>query len=357
VYRAATAALIAHATKRPVQEVVRQHYGDDEPTARVTDALILRAPTLPATTTLADWAGVLVSTAVLDFIDSLMPLSVYPGLSARGGRFTFGRNGIVSLPSRAATPTIHGSFVAEGAAIPVRQGSFLSITLTPKKMGVISTFTRQIAEHSTPAIEQQIRQMMADDTASAIDAILLDANPATVIRPAGLKNGVAALTATVGGGFNALVGDIKQLVGVLVAANSLRSPVFIMNPVDVMSIALTQNAGGDFPFASDVNNGTLQGYPIITSTTQPAKTVILVDAADFFSATGDEPRFDVSDQATLHMEDSAPAQIASVGTPNTVAAPVRSMFQTDSIALRMMLDINWAMRRTGVVAWVQNVTW
>jgi hypothetical protein len=33
------------------------------------------------------------------------------------------------------------------------------------------------------------------------------------------------------------------------------------------------------------------------------------------------------------------------------------MFQTDSLALRMILPMNWAMRRTGVVAWVTGVTW
>jgi hypothetical protein len=82
-----------------------------------------------------------------------------------------------------------------------------------------------------------------------------------------------------------------------------------------------------------------------------------VDAADFFSATGDEPRFDVSDQATLHMEDTSPAQIGTTGTPNVVAAPVRSMWQTDSIALRMVMDLNWSMRRAGVVAYTTGVTW
>jgi hypothetical protein len=40
-----------------------------------------------------------------------------------------------------------------------------------------------------------------------------------------------------------------------------------------------------------------------------------------------------------------------------VAAPQRSLFQTDSLALRMVLPLNWVMRRTGVVAWTQNVTW
>ncbi len=354
VYRGLAAALLSHITKRPIDMVLRDRYGDDEPTHKVAEATVMRAAVVPATTTLTGWAAELVQTSFGDFIDTLMPDSIYPGLSAIGGRFTFGRNGIVSLPARNRTPTIAGGFVAEGAAIPVKQGAFSSVTLTPRSMKVISTFTRQLAQHSTPAIEQEIRKAMQEDTAVAMDTILLDATIGDAIRPPGLLYGVNVTTATSGGGFAALVGDIKALVGVLSAANSLRSPVWIMNPVDVLSLTLTQNAGGDFPFAAEANAGRLGKYPIIQSTTQTAGTVILVDAADFFSATGEEPMFDVSDQATLHMESSAPQ---AIGLSGSATLPIRSMFQTDSIALRMMIDVSWAMRRTGVIAYTSSVTW
>jgi HK97 family phage prohead protease len=356
IYRSVAVALLAHIEKKPLGQVLAERYGGDEATKAVA-SIVLRAASVPASTTLTGWAAELVETVVGEFLEDLMPQSVYPGLSAIGGRFTFGRAGKVSLPSRAATPTIGGSFVAEGAAIPVRQAAYASITLTPKKMGVISTMTREISEHSTPAIEGLIRQAMQEDTAIAVDSVLLDATAASTTRPAGLRNGVSALTATTGGGFAALVGDIKQMVAVLVAANSLRAPVWIMNPAEVLSISLTQNAGGDFPFAAEVNGGRLRGYPILQSTSMTAARVLLVDAADFFSATGDEPRFDVSDQAVLHMEDTTPLAIGTVGTPPTVAAPVRSLWQTDSIGIRMILDINWAMRRTGLIAWIDGVTW
>ena len=75
------------------------------------------------------------------------------------------------------------------------------------------------------------------------------------------------------------------------------------------------------------------------------------------SVSGDTPRFDVSDQATLHQEDTTPLPISTVGTPNTVAAPVRNLFQTDCLAIRMLMDINFGLRRTGVVAWTQTMTW
>jgi hypothetical protein len=97
---------------------------------------------------------------------------------------------------------------------------------------------------------------------------------------------------------------------------------------------------------------------VVVSSTVPAGMVILINADDLMVVQGDTPRFDVSDQATLHFEDTTPLQISTSGSPNVVAAPVRSMFQTDSLALRMILPMNWAIRRLPApVAWVTGVTW
>jgi HK97 family phage major capsid protein/HK97 family phage prohead protease len=361
IFRSVICQLCSHLTrgdnapKTPL-DILRERYGEDDEIKTVMD-VINRAASAPATTTTSGWAAQLCATAVADFLDLLYPLSVYPSLASRGPRFSFGRNGTINIPSRVSTPTIAGGFVAEGAPIPVKQGAFTSIPITPRKMGVISTFTREISLYSTPSIEALIRGMILEDTAVAIDTVLLGNGASTTTTPAGLRAGVSGQTPTAGGGFNALVGDLKLLIGVLVAANSLRQPVWIMNPAQALSVGLTQNAGGDFPFQAEVNGGRLMGYPLILSTTQAATMVTLVDAADFFSATSDSPVFNVSDTATLHMEDTNPVAIGTTGAPNVVAAPARSLFQTDSIGIRMTMDINWILRRSGVVAWVTAVTW
>ena len=105
------------------------------------------------------------------------------------------------------------------------------------------------------------------------------------------------------------------------------------------------------------NNNRLIGYPVIKSGTVPLGTVIVHRCGGLRLVTGDSPRFEISDQATLHMEDTTPAHIGTAGTPAVVAAPARSMFQTDSMALRLILPMNWTLRRAGVVAWVAGVTW
>jgi HK97 family phage prohead protease len=361
VWRSLVCAVKAHHTKQNPFDIMKAEYGDDEPTRAVL-SFITRAAVIPADTVTVGWADKLVATSIQDWFNALMPNSVYPSLAAKGAKFSFGRNGIVTMPSRAATPTINGSFVAQGAPIPVKQAAFTSISFTPKKMGVISTMTREIAEHSTPAIDGLIRQAIIEDTNVAIDSVLLDATAATTTRPAGLKSGVSATTATAGGGITALIGDIRGLTSALITGTNgnLRSPVWLMNPGDVLAASLlpATAGGGEFPFKTELTGGTLQGIPVISSSNVTADTMLLVDAADFVSVTGDSPRFDVNDQATLHMEDTTPLQIVTgVQGAGVVAAPTRSLWQTDSIGIRMLWDLNWGMRRTGVVAWTQTMTW
>jgi HK97 family phage major capsid protein len=351
---------LAHITKKPRDVIMQERYGsygDFEVTRAVSDWFV-RAPTAPATMGTSGWADTLATTTYGEFLDLLYPGSVYGPLSGYGFRATLGRFAVLSMPTRVTTPTVAGSFVAEGAPIPVRQAAFTPITIGLKKMAVISSYSREIAEHSNPQIEAILRSLIMEDTQIAIDTILLDATAFSAVRPAGLRNGVSGLTPTAGGGFAALVGDIKQMIGVLATANSLRVPVWIMNPAQANSIGLTATANGVFPFKQEIDGRMLQGYPVIVSSTQTAGTVILIDAADFMSVSGDDPRFEVSDQATLHFEDTTPLQLTTgVQGSGVVATPSRSMFQTDSLALRMILPMNWAMRRTGVIAWVAAVTW
>jgi hypothetical protein len=99
------------------------------------------------------------------------------------------------------------------------------------------------------------------------------------------------------------------------------------------------------------------GYEVLASGALADRTVVAVASNALVSAMDPAPRFELSKSATVHMEDTSPAQLASVGTPNTVAAPMRSMFQSDSSALRLIMEVSWGLRTSGAVAWMQNVNW
>ena len=66
----------------------------------------------------------------------------------------------------------------------------------------------------------------------------------------------------------------------------------------------------------------------------------------------------MSNEATLHEEDTTPlALVTGTQGSGVVAGPMRSLFQTDSIAIRLSLFVTWAMVRTGMVQTIVGVTW
>jgi HK97 family phage major capsid protein/HK97 family phage prohead protease len=348
IIRGAAISLLAHINKQPLENVARALYGNDDVTM-----WMVKAVTDPGKTTVPTWAAELVQQAVAEFLNLLPVDSIYPRLSAMGTRFTFGRNGSIKIPARNATPNVSGAWVGEGEPIPVRKLGLTSVTLTPKKLGVISTFTRELALHSTPAIEGVVRDAMGEDTAITVDTTLIDANPASTIRPAGLLNGVTPIPADTAGDPMAMVNDIKALIAAITASRGGRRIAILLNPEQGIAVNFMQTTTGEFLFTSTDEAGRRLGITFIISPTVPAKTVIAVDAADFASATGDTPEYDVSDQATIHEEDTNPLPIVA-GTP---ASPVRSLWQTATIGVRMLLDMNWAMRRAGMVAYIEDVEW
>ena len=343
--------------RRSMNDIMTECYGEDVTTKTVMD-IVTRAASAPAMTTVSGWASNLTQIVTGDLIEALIPASILPRLAAMGTTYNFGRNHQINLPARTGL-NLGGGFIAEGNPIPVKQGAFTTVSLTPKKLGVISTLTREMSEYSIPSLEGIIRDGIVQDTGVAIDTILMDNNAATTIRPQGMQNVAGpALGPTAGGGLAAFTGDLRLMVSDVITTTSgnIRSPVWIMNPGDVLAAGLTQaTATGDFPFRAELGTGRLLGYPIIQSTTGTNDTMYLMDAADFATAIG-TPMFDVSDVATLHMEDTTPAQIVS-GTGPTVATPVRSLFQTDSIGIRLVWPLDWAVRRTNVVAFITTLSW
>jgi hypothetical protein len=107
----------------------------------------------------------------------------------------------------------------------------------------------------------------------------------------------------------------------------------------------------DYNWAS----GVFSRMTVIESTNATANRLIAIRNSDFCTALGDAPEFMVSEEATVHMEDTTPLEIVA-GTPTT-ADPVRSFFQTGTIGVRMMMDVAWIMRRTGVVQFLNTTTW
>jgi HK97 family phage prohead protease len=355
VYRALNVWTRACESRRPIADVLRETYPDDEATAVVTGA-ITRAAVAGATTVATNWATELVQLAQGEFVNTLYPNSVFPKLSAMGTALNFGPNaGAIKIPARQTTPSIGGSFVAEAAPIPVRRLGTTSITLYPHKVGAISVYSREIAAYSNPAIEGLIRDSIVNDTTINVDGVLLDNAAVSTTRPAGLTNGVSTLTATAGGGYAAFLGDINKLTAPFYAANAGRKLALLTNPQQRQQLLYAPGpAGAPFGWSTQFTDM----FTVIASTTIAAGAVYMIDTVDFVSVSG-APEFEVSEVATLHMEDTTPLNIATGAQGSGVlATPTQSMFQTGQIAIRMIANVSWAMRRTGMVQFIgSGVNW
>ncbi len=129
------------------------------------------------------------------------------------------------------------------------------------------------------------------------------------------------------------------------AAGGGGNVVLLMNPAQARRLGMAQTTTGDFAFGSPAEAASKFGISrIIVSTTVPAGTIIAVDADWFATATGDSPRFAVSNEATLHEEDTAPLPLVTGaqgirrrGQPDEKFVPDQ-LDRHSAVALRDLVD-------------------
>jgi hypothetical protein len=353
IVRSALATFESHVTKAPIAQVLEQRYGKDreyDQTKAVNDFLVNKATQNPALTNVAGWAQELTQQAYASFMDLLTPTSVYAAMPLE--RYTFDNFNSIYIPMRLSrAKNIAGAFRAEGAPIPVKGTQLTSMVLTPKSMAVISTFTQEMLRRSTPNIEQLIRKWMLEDTSIALDSVFLGTGAGSATQPAGIANALGANSVPSTGNTSAdITADVRGMLQRMAAAQLGGRPVWIMDPQRKIGLELSLTPTGTLAFPSVSANNTFLGYPIITSLNVVDSEVFLVDASQVGGAGG-APSFMGSDQATVHEEDTAPAEVGGDTTP------VRSFYQTNTLGLRMMIELDWKVFRSGAVQQLTGVSW
>jgi hypothetical protein len=314
-------------TARPVEHARRQ-WGDDR-----AIELVLRAATAPATLA----GNPALAHIAVAFLDTLVPVSAGADLLSRGVGLNF--NGAASIKAPAISIPV-ADFVAEGAPIPVVQSvTSAGPTLTPHKLAVITSLTGEMIRNSNA--ETLVRQVLIESTGPAIDKVLFSANAAATDRPAGLLNGIAALTpAAAGEKAQVIVDDLQALALAIAPVAGNGNIVLVASPDAAVALRLR------LPQTVE--------WPVLTTNSLAARTVIMVAANAVISAVEGTPQIDASQEASLH-RDTAPADIVSAG--GVVATPVGTLYQTDSVGLRLRWPISWALRSSAGLAWMTSVNW
>jgi hypothetical protein len=329
-YRAAAATLHAHAKNCSPERACRELFERDAVTP-----ILLRAASSPATTSNSTWAGALAATAIEDVLMEISSMSAFAALAQKGLKLDFGAYAQIKAPGRIVDANDGGTWVAEGAPVTVRaQRITAGALLQPRKLILITAFSSEILAQSN--LDAVSRAIISEGLSLKLDATAFDANPGDSSRPPGLLYGHAGLTPTPGGGLTALQGDLKQLMGALVTAGAGRDPTIITRPEQALSLKLT--AGPQFDI------------PILPSSALPVGTVIMIEGSSLASAWDKLPQFEVGAHPLLTLDDTSPPADPMTGQLS------KSMFQTDSLGLRVRLICSWGLRAPHI-SWLTAATW
>lgn len=216
--------------------------------------------------------GYLVETTLLadNFIEALRNKA---NVIALGATVLNGLRGDVAIPKQTAAATAY--WVAEGSAPTASQQTFGQVTLNPKTVGAITTFTRKLMLQSSPAIEQLVRDDLMKLIGVELDRAAINGSGASN-QPTGIlkTTGIGAVAIGTDGGAPAH----SHIVG-------LESEVAIDN-ADLGALAYLTNAKvrgklrqvfanatyGELPLWADsaeAGVGKLNGYKALVSNNVP----------------------------------------------------------------------------------------
>ena len=314
--------------KENAAEIVEAAWGSD---------LIAKAVASPMA--LADFG---LSSSRWAVLDALAPDAATVAVFGQSARVDMRGTHFMILPSVTMPLPI---FVGEGLPHPIVNGVTTAQTMGPAhKMQIGCAITNEL-EFSTPENASTIiGRALKDSAAISLDAEFLSTTAASDLRDAGILEGVVPIAASVLTGFEALVADLAALAGALATAgcNADRA-IYIAHPAQATSLRLL--AGPRF------------ANIILGSNALPAGQIVALDPWAIGSGFDGIPEITVSKEATAHFVDTSPAAISTVATPNAVAAPVFSAFQTNAFLLKVTTRLCWKRLVTGCVQTISGVAW
>jgi hypothetical protein len=311
-------------------EVVRDWWPDD-----IGLQTLVRAVSTPAQLGQVGWAQELGPRIVNDSLEVLHPQSASAALFQLAPSLTFGTEAAIAVPGFAAgTAGKTSAFVAERQPIPVFQPAVSGATLTPHKLAGIMVASREVIESSNA--ETLIGDLVRQSFGRALDEVLIDANPASPQRPAGLRNGIAALTAATGAdAWGNFVADVSALADAVAPVASNAPIAFIGSAGRAMRASI---------LGLDEDDAAIFGSNAVVNDFMCVATAALVSAVGV-------PEVEVNKVATLTLDDAPAAD------PTAPVGPERSLWQTDAYGIKCRWPISWALRDPRGFAWLTPTGW
>jgi len=247
------------------------------------------------------------------------------------------------------------AYIGENVNIGASEETFGQLTLTFKKLAVLTPVSNDLLRYSSPSADAIVRDDLVSSMATKEDVSFIR-GAGTDSTPKGLLNWcIADQKIAANGTVNLanITDDLGQLVVKLKQADiPMISPGWIMAPRTEQKLATIQNANGVFAFRDEVIRGTLWGWPIGTTTNVP----ITLDTTG--AGNDNESEIYLVDFAQVLIGESANLLVdASQEAAYHDGSNVQAAFSLDQTVVRAIAEHDLGMRHDKGVAMLTGVTW
>lgn len=261
--------------------------------------------------------------------------------------------GTIKLPKQTAGAT--AGYIGENSNAPKSQLAVGQITLTFKKLAVLTPVSNDLLRYSSPGADTIVRNDLIAAMALKEDAAFLRGD-GTDGSPKGLKNWVNAgnkIDANTTVNNQNVATDLGKLMQKLMEADiPMTSPRWVMAPRVKNFLMTLQNSQGNWVYKDEMSGGTLWGYPYAITTGVPTNLdytgaatndeseIYFFDAAQCVIGEAENLSVDASQEAAYHDGNS-----------------VQAAFSLDQTVVRALAEHDFVVRYEKAIALLQGVDW
>lgn len=222
---------------------------------------------------LAQTAGAGVENIATEKLDILEPLRANMVMSQAGATYLTGLVGNISIPAYTGSNV---GWSGEVAAAANGAGDWSEIKLQPHRLAAYVDVSREFLIQSSSDAEAMLRRDIIAAIGNKLEATILGADAGTDEKPAGLFDGVTAMTTAL------KFGDIVDAEAELDAANVSGAYTYILSPKAKAALRTLSKDAGSGRFV--LEDGEIEGSKALVSSNVVAKGMVVGDFTDYVIA-------------------------------------------------------------------------
>lgn len=222
---------------------------------------------------LAQTAGAGVENIATEKLDILEPLRANMVMSQAGATYLTGLVGNISIPAYTGSNV---GWSGEVAAAANGAGDWSEIKLQPHRLTAYVDVSREFLIQSSSDAEAMLRRDIIAAIGNKLEATILGADAGTDEKPAGLFDGVTAMTTAL------KFGDIVDAEAELDAANVSGAYTYILSPKAKAALRTLSKDAGSGRFV--LEDGEIEGSKALVSSNVAAKGFVVGDFSDYVIA-------------------------------------------------------------------------